>query len=761
MGSCIICGSATEGRICDLHEEDVVFEFRGSSPDELTTDRYYRGTVDGYAEFGVFVDIGDSVTGLLHRSELDRRLDSLDWEPGDTVYVQVKNVRDNGNVDLAWSIRQDETEFRGTLIDDPSAEGGPQLADEGADEGNAREGAGDAAEQAAAAPDTPQSTPERDDAASSGGQQVAAGSAGASSGTAGGAGGGTDGSAGGSTGSGAGSGAVQATAESAETDTEAAATAADESDAGAESEPSATREPLALTVDELDDNVGALVRLEGEMVDAHQTSGPTVFTLRDETGTVECAAFESAGVRAYPDVGEDDVVRLEGEVERRRGDLQVETEAIVVLQDDERSAVAERMEDAMVQRARPEAVELLADDPTIAGATEAIRDVATAIRRAVIEGRPVVVRHSTTTDGYVAGVALERATLPLIREEHNSGDAEYHYFDRRPLEGSIYDLEDATKDVTSMLSNRERHGESLPLFVFAGVGGSEASLDAFDLLDVYDARRVVIDSRPVDEAVADATDTVATPALDAVNADDGAQGEGEAGEQREAATPTPTTASALAVTVAAAVNADVADDLRHLPAVSFWEDTPEAYVDLAAEAGFDEATVRQLREAVALEAFYQSYEDKRELIIDLLFPDDDAEGLAARVAEQFREKLAAEVETAEANLEEVHIDGGAVLVLDTDAFTHRYEFPPAPLLLDELWRRNRDDAVALLGMNTDEGYLRTDAEVDVAAMVSDAAMGAPRAGIAAVSPRDGEFEYLAGERDAAQDALLEALGSQL
>ena len=128
MGSCIICGSSVEGRVCDIHEEDIVFEFRGTKPGELTPSRYYRGTVDGYAEFGIFVDIGDSVTGLLHKSELDRRLDSIDFEPGDTVFVQVQNVRDNGNVDLGWSIRQDESQFRGTLVDDP--ETGEHLVDE-------------------------------------------------------------------------------------------------------------------------------------------------------------------------------------------------------------------------------------------------------------------------------------------------------------------------------------------------------------------------------------------------------------------------------------------------------------------------------------------------------------------------------------------------------------------------------------------------------------------------------------------------------
>ncbi|ERH12021.1 MAG: S1 RNA binding domain protein, partial [halophilic archaeon J07HB67] len=113
MGTCIICGTTTDGRICGSHEQDVVFEFKGTDPSLLGAERFYRGTVDGYADFGVFVDLSPSITGLLHRSELDQRLESLDWEPGDTVYVQVKNVRDNGNVDLSWSIRQAEREFRG------------------------------------------------------------------------------------------------------------------------------------------------------------------------------------------------------------------------------------------------------------------------------------------------------------------------------------------------------------------------------------------------------------------------------------------------------------------------------------------------------------------------------------------------------------------------------------------------------------------------------------------------------------------------
>ena len=682
MGSCIICGSSVDGRVCELHEEDVVFEFRGTQPDELTSNRYYRGTVDGYAEFGIFVDIGDSVTGLLHKSELDKRLDSMDLDPGDTIYVQVQNVRDNGDIDLGWSIRQEQSRFRGALVDDPDAP--EKLLDEEDDE-DEQEGPAGVGE------------PEPVSRSSNGPD------------------------------------------DSGEESTEAKT---EES----ESEPDTTEDEQTVefeqvTVDRLEDLVGDRVRLEGEIESARQTSGPTVFEVRDETGTVECAAFEEAGVRAYPEVEEGDIVRIEGEVERRRGDIQVETEGLVILEAEERDAVTERMEEAVVQRARPAEFDPLTNDEAVEAVAEPIRDAATAIRRAVIEGRPIVVRHADTADGYAASSAIERAALPLIRDEHGAGDAEYHYFDRRPLEGSVYDMNDATKDITTMLQNRDRHGETLPLFVFVGAGGSAESIDGFDLLDTYDARRVVIDERAIEAGVAEAVDILVSPTL---------EGDYE------------TSATVLGATVAVHVNPGVREELGHLPAVSFWADTPDQYTALAAETGYDAGDTRMLREAVALEAFYQSYEDKRELISDLLFADEaeDPVGLAEHISEQFRTRLDAEVETAAANIDEQIVDGETVLVLDTESYTHQYEFPPVALLLDELARQH-EDADALVGVGTDEAHIRSHVDLDVRAVAEQASEAAPKAALDVRGARDGRVEFLAGERNAAQEALIESLADEL
>ena len=725
MGSCIICGAPVDGHICDSHEEDVVFEFRGNHANQLVPGRFYRGTVDGYADFGVFIDIAPGVTGLLHRSELDRRLESLEWEPGDSVYVQVKNVRDNGNIDLGWSIRQADREFRGSLIQEGSTDVKPDADKESdtaekPDADEKSDGADDTAESidASGASDShdsdavsDSSVPDTDDS------PVVDDDTGRSDST-------NDDSAG----------------EAAER-TAVAAAAGGGAETQSHTETADPGPTERVEIDSLGDRVGESVRIEGEVVGARQTGGPTVFELRDETGVVDCAAFVEAGVRAYPEIDVDSVVRLDGEVEKRRGDLQVETSALVELEGADRDAVERRLSDALSDRARPEALKPLADNDAVVDIAEGLLDAAEAVRTAVFESRPIVVRHPASADGYVAGAALEHAVLPLIRDEHARSDAEYHYFTRRPLDDAVYGMNAATNDATRMLQDRDRHDEKIPLFVFLGTASTVESEDGLGLLDVYGAERIVIDGGAVDEGLASVVDLLVTPSGDGTDEAD------------------PSTGS-LAANLAAAVNDSVRADVSHLPAVSYWENAPAAYVDLAAEAGHDEAAVSDLRAAIALEAYYQSYQDKRELVTDLLFEDSD--GLAGHIADQFDEKLRAELETAIAHLETETRDEATLAVLDTDAYTHRFDFPPTGLLLDEIHRRERDDgAFVTVGLGTDELFIRSTRPIDVRQIAAAAAEAVPDADVTAVGVREGRVEFLAGRREAVTEAVLDAVTAQL
>lgn len=688
MSEQIVTGDSLEEQIGNLHKEDVVLDFAGTRPDQLIVDCYYRGTVDGYADFGIFVNLGDHVTGLLHRSELPHRLESLDWEEGNTVYVQVTNVRDNGNVDLGWSLRNSAREFRGTYVHDPENTVDPAEID---------------------------SHLERSDADSNGSdpEQV------------------TDRQA-------------QPTADSEPPEAETVENDFERGRPKQEATPENGAVPSDLNrseIGQLQEQIGDIVRLEGLVTDVRQTSGPTVFSIQDETDVVDCAAFVGAGVRAYPDINSGDYVRLVGEVRERRSELQIETEQLEVLTDEDATAVVERMDNAIQAEAEVDQLDPLAPDSAVESVIDSVRDSATAIRRAVIEARPIVVRHETSVDGYLAGAALERAVLPLIEDEHTAADAVYHLFDRRPLNGA-YDMDDATNDVTSLLESRDRHQQKRPLFVFAATGSTSDSLDGFELLDIYDTDMVVLDSAPGDSDVQDTVSSLVNPALV------GSDGQ--------------TSTTAIATAIAVHVNQDVRAELSHLPAASFWEDTPEIYTELAREGDHSHSPsdTANLREAIALKAYYQSYDGKRELVSDLLFEESVSMGLAEQVSEQFREKLAQEVETAEENLDRHGERGVAFAVLDTDAFSHRFDFPPTDLLLDEIHRRNRDGTFVTLGVDTDTITLRSTTPFDVSDVVEQLQDDVPSAG---VTPRDGHnrIGFVAGERDSVLEAVYDAVAVTL
>jgi len=108
-----------------------------------------------------------------------------------------------------------------------------------------------------------------------------------------------------------------------------------------------------LTMADLEDTVDEAGHIEGRVVQAKQTGGPTIFQVRDETGITPCAAFEEAGVRAYPEAGVGDVVRVAGTVETRNGSPQVEVDDLDVLAGAAATDVEDQLDAATAAAARP------------------------------------------------------------------------------------------------------------------------------------------------------------------------------------------------------------------------------------------------------------------------------------------------------------------------------------------------------------------------------------------------------------------------
>lgn len=101
MIGCRICGQPLGGDIkgdmCSSCAKRPLVRKLSPACDtsDLEVDMTYEGVVDSLANFGAFVNLNSRTRGLAHQKHLVRTP-----EVGETIFVQVKNIASNGNIDL-------------------------------------------------------------------------------------------------------------------------------------------------------------------------------------------------------------------------------------------------------------------------------------------------------------------------------------------------------------------------------------------------------------------------------------------------------------------------------------------------------------------------------------------------------------------------------------------------------------------------------------------------------------------------------------
>ncbi len=96
---CLVCKTKLNSKkeLCErcakkslVHVLDPACDVR-----DIVVGEIYQGKVSGLANFGAFVDLSESVRGLAHNKYLKTRP-----ETGDTIFVTVRNILPNGNIEL-------------------------------------------------------------------------------------------------------------------------------------------------------------------------------------------------------------------------------------------------------------------------------------------------------------------------------------------------------------------------------------------------------------------------------------------------------------------------------------------------------------------------------------------------------------------------------------------------------------------------------------------------------------------------------------
>lgn len=92
------------------------------------------------------------------------------------------------------------------------------------------------------------------------------------------------------------------------------------------------------------------------------------------------------------------------------------------------------------------------------------------IKKAIKEKRQIIIRHHDDIDGYVSGIALEKAIKSLIKQEKT-----HYYLVRNSNRTPYYNYTDALRDLNNYLA-RKKYDNKTPLIILCDLGSNNQSI---------------------------------------------------------------------------------------------------------------------------------------------------------------------------------------------------------------------------------------------------------------------------------------------
>jgi len=508
------------------------------------------------------------------------------------------------------------------------------------------------------------------------------------------------------------------------------------------------RTSTTVRIADLGTKQGKTVAIEGEVAQIKQTSGPTIFTIVDESGTQNVAAFVEAGVRAYPEVELNMIVKVIGEVMMRNNQLQIEADAVAALSDEEEKTVRARIEKALDERAEPENIRPLVKSDVLDSLMPEMRKVAKIIRRAVFTAQPIILRHHADADGICSAVAIEQAVVSLIKESGGDFDADYYLFKRAPSKAPFYEIEDITRDLDFALKDHARFGQKMPLVILTDNGSTEEDEPSYKIASVYEIPFLVIDHHHPDATIDKYLVGHVNPYH--VGGDFGV------------------TAGMLGTEVARLINPRVEPLIRHLPAVAGVGDRSEAperahYLALVRDQ-YPEQACKDIALALDYEQFWLRFNDGREIvkdILDLVGKHERHVKLVSLLVDGANTMIEDQMNACMPHVVARVLKNDAHLFLiDVEIHAHKFTFPPpgktSGEVHDRLCRQNEGKPVVTIGFGPDFAVLRSrGVHMNIPRMVRELHNEIPGGGISGGGHLVvGSIKFVEGMRDVVLEALI-------
>jgi RecJ-like exonuclease len=512
------------------------------------------------------------------------------------------------------------------------------------------------------------------------------------------------------------------------------------------------KKSTTVRIADLGTRVGKTIAIEGEVAQIKQTSGPTIFTIVDESGTQNVAAFVEAGVRAYPEVELNALVKVVGEVMKRNNQLQIEADVITALAGDEAVTVRVRIEKALDARSEPEDIPLLVRSEVMERLRPEMKKIAKIVRRAVFTAQPIIVRHHADADGICSAVALEQAVVSLIKESGADFDADYYLFKRAPSKAPFYEIEDITRDLDFSLKDHVRFGQKMPLVMLTDNGSTEEDEPSYKIASVYGIPFVVIDHHHPDATINKYLQAHVNPYH--VGGDFGI------------------TAGMLGTEIARLINPKVEPLIRHLPAVAGVGDRSEAaeralYLALVRDQ-YSEDACKNIALALDYEQFWLRFNDGREIVKDILNISGNTgrhEQLVSLLVEGANTMIEDQMSACMPHVVSRDLSNGAKLFLiDVEIHAHKFTFPPpgktSGEVHDRLCRAHEGSPVITIGFGPDFAVLRSRGVfMNIPRMVRELRVELPGGGISGGGHLVvGSIKFVEGMRNTVLEALINKIG---
>jgi archaea-specific RecJ-like exonuclease len=452
------------------------------------------------------------------------------------------------------------------------------------------------------------------------------------------------------------------------------------------------------------DSAGKNFAITGIVDRIVQTGGPTVFHITDGTGTLALKAFEGAGVRAYSEVNEGDTITADVKIEEYRGEIEGEVTKLSKLSGKELETFNEKIKENERNRASITPPPFLVESIILEKLKDSFTKAATEIRLAIIQNRPIIIRHHNDADGYSSGYALEKAILPLIDKQHGPGKATWEYFTRAPCAAPFYEIDDSIRDTSRSLSNAAKFSNKMPLVIIADNGSSPEDLLAISQGKVHGIDFIVIDHHFFDE------DVISKQVLVHINPflveEDGAK----------------FSAGMLCTELARFINPDV-KNIEQIPAMAGIADridNPEAisdYLKLANEHDYSESLLSNISTVIDFVSAKLRFMEAREYI-EVIFgePMSKQKALVNLLAPYIKDLEAKGLKLAKSTAELEKVGPTTLQLLDIES-TFPRGFYPKPgkstgLVHDDLQESNNLKNVVSAGVLSDAITMRATDEAN-------------------------------------------------